>query len=65
MKALLLKIALGKDIIAGLNKLEQFRKPYSQEGRKLSQAEKQELLQDVWPIIMEIISIIEVKGNKK
>ena len=63
MKALLLKIALGKDIIAELNKLEQFRKPYSQEGRKLSQAEKQELLQNAWPILMAIINIIE--GKKK
>ena len=63
MKTFLLKFVLGKEIITELRKLEQFRKPYSQEGRKLSPAEKQELLQNAWPILMAIINIIE--GKKK
>jgi len=53
---------LGKEIITELRKLEQFRKPYSQEGRKLSPGEKQELLKDVWPILMSLINLIEKKG---
>jgi len=64
MKTFLLKFVLGKEIITELRKLEQFRKSYSQEGRKLSPGEKQELLKDVWPILMSLINLIEKKGKK-
>ena len=64
MKTFLLKFVLGEEIIAELRKLQQFRKPYSQEGRKLSPGEKQELLKDVWPILMSLINLIEKKGKK-
>ena len=65
MKAFLLEFVLGKEIIATARKYNQFRKPYSQEGRKLSPEERKELLQGVWPILMTIFNIIENVKDKK
>jgi len=64
MKEFLLKLILGKDSITILRKYIQFKKPYSQAGHKLSDYERRELLKDIWPFLMNIFAMIELKGRK-
>jgi len=64
MKAFLLKMVLGKETIDIFKKYYRFTRPYSQEGKKLSPDERQELIKELWPFLLAITNVINIKKGK-